>query len=399
MRPVLLALVLAAASVARAETTVPIVVVPFAGRCFDAAQLAEHVRAKVGELPVTVGAPVHGSRQEVRVSEHGDSVRVDVVARDARGRIVGSAHRLVPADADCPTTLDVAALIVVRAALPLNWREPDRKPPHVPPPSHTPPTIVTAPPPHPPAPEPQTPREPPPPTALPQTATATTPTTAPRAQTQPPSTPPPALSPSSPPAAPPPSTTVKIVRAPTEPGTIVLRTRGPAGRWVGELWADAYGAFGLGRNIDTAGGELAIGFRRGRFGAAARGAIENDWTARLQSSAGVIGVDVRRAAVALEAHADVGLRFGSLRFAAGPTLPLYMVRTSGVPRPSSSLVHSAAADVRILYHLDISRVFLQAGLACDVAFAREDLTVTGAGVVARTPWVTLGPLIAFGVNL
>ena len=193
---------------------------------------------------------------------------------------------------------------------------------------------------------------------------------------------------------------MKIVRAPTEAGTIVLRTHGPEHRWVGELWADAYGSFGLGRAVDVAGGELAIGFRRGRFGAAARGAIEDDWHSQLQSSAGVIGVQVRRAAVALEAHADVGLRFGALRFSAGPTLPIYIVRPSGVPRPSTSLVPAApAATVRILYHIDVGRVFLSAGLACDVAFAREDFTVTGAGVVARTPWVTLGPLIGFGVNM
>jgi hypothetical protein len=391
MRPVLLALVLAAASAARAETTVPIVIAPFGGRCFDAAQLAEHVRAKVGELPVTVGAPVRGSRQEVRVSQRAAAIRVEVVARDARGQVVGSARRLVPADVDCATALDVAALIVVRAALPLNWREPDRKPPATtrattaappPLPLHTPPTVATSPTP---------PTHTPPPVAI----APTPPPSPPQERRTPPQEPPP------PPArALPPPTAVKIVRAPTEPGTIVLRTHGPGGRWVGELWADAYGSFGLGRNVDVAGGELAVGFRRGRFGAAARGAIEDDWSAQLHSSAGLIGVQVRRAAVALEAHADVGLRFGALRFSAGPTLPIYIVRPSGVPHPGTSLVPAApAATVRILYHLDVGRVFLSAGLACDVAFSREDLTVTGAGVVARTPWVTLGPLIGFGVNL
>ena len=40
-----------------------------------------------------------------------------------------------------------------------------------------------------------------------------------------------------------------------------------------------------------------------------------------------------------------------------------------------------------------------AGVTCDVGFIREELTVTGAGPVARPPLVTLGPLLALGFSL
>src|SRR6059058_5010990 len=109
-----------AAASARAES-VPIAVTPFSARCFDAATLAERVRAHV-DGAVSVGAPPRGAgHQEVRVSERDGSLTVQVTARDARGQVVGSAHRVVPAD-DCGAALEVAALIVARAALPLNWQ-------------------------------------------------------------------------------------------------------------------------------------------------------------------------------------------------------------------------------------------------------------------------------------
>jgi hypothetical protein len=424
MRLAALALVAscAAAATARAET-VPIVVAPFAGRCFDAAQLAERVRAQVGdELPVLVGASAAtargaGSHQEVRVRERADAVTVEVVARDRRGRIVGRAERLVPSEVDCATALSIAALMVARAALPLTWREP-------PPAATGPPAARAAPTPSPPAAAA---------TAPPAARAAPTPSPPAAAATAPPSTsaapaassiatraapsalpaasaPPSAASVSPTPASstPPSATTAPAPslpavaptrRAAGDPPALILR--GPPRPLGAELAVAAYGAFALDgpAAAHAPGGEFSAGFRLRRFGAAVRAAVDGTWSARAASAAGPITLEVRRLAVAVEAHADVPLRAGALRFAAGPTLPLYLVHATGIPRPRTSVVTSAGVSARILYHLDLGRVFLTAGVSCEVGFIQEELTVTGAGVVARPPLVTLGPLLALGFNL
>jgi hypothetical protein len=189
--------------------------------------------------------------------------------------------------------------------------------------------------------------------------------------------------------------------APAAAGPPALVFRAPPRPVAAELALAAYGAFALDgpRAAHAPGGELAVGFRHHRFGAAARAAVDNSWTATTASAAGPLALDIRRVTVALEAHADVPLPVGALRFAAGPTLPLYIVHATGVPHPHTSVVPSAGATARVLYHLDLGRVFLTAGISCDVGFIREELTVAGAGTVARPPLVTLGPLLALGFSL
>lgn len=370
-------LVVAVAATARAES-VPIAITPFSSRCFDGRQLAARVRARVGELPVTVGAAPRGSHQAVRVVARGAAITVEVTARNARGQVVGSARRVVPGD-DCATALEVAALIVARAALPLNWREtpPEEKRE----PRHPPAATVTTPEPAPPPPLQTSPSTPPPPP----------PTTTP----PPPPTPPA-------PKPPPPTVIVRVERIPPprEPGTFVLRTRGPDRRWVGELAAAVYGAFPLdGNGANEPGGELSIGFRRRRFGAALRGGVEGPFIVNTTSTEGPLTLSVRRAEIALEAHADVSVRVGSLRFVVGPAMPLWTVTPTGLPRPSTTIIVSAAVTGRILYHIDLGRVFLTAGVTAEVAFLREQLTVTGVGRIAQTPLVEVGPILGFGVNL
>jgi hypothetical protein len=345
------------AATARAET-VPIAVAPFSGRCFDAAALAERVRARV-ESAVTVGAPPRGSHQEVRVADHAGSVIVQVTARDQHGDVVGSARHVVPAD-DCAAALEVAALIVARAALPLTAVEPRA---------------------HKPKPQKPEPTEAPPPEPTP-------------------ATPPP-------PAPPPPKPQVIIIEkpvptpapAPIPPGAVLLRLRGPEKRWVGELSAALYCAFALdGNGADEPAGELAVGFRRGHFGAALRGDVEGDFTVAAAAGSG-IGLDIRRAQLALAAHADVPIRVGSLRFVFGPTLPLWSVRPVGVAHPSTHVIVSAGLSARVLYHLDIGRFFVTAGVTFDAALWREELTLTGVGPIARTPLFEAGPILGFGVSL
>jgi len=365
MRLALALALLATTTVARAES-VPIAIAPFAGRCFDAATLAEHVRAHV-DGPVTVGAPPRGAgHQEVHVSERAGTVTLQVTARDARGGVVGSARHFVPAD-DCAAALEVAALILARAALPLNAVEPRlHKTPRPPRPEPAKPE----PPPSPPSPETEPPQPPPAPT-------------------------------------PPPKPQVIIIEkpvpvptptpAPLPPGAYLLRLRGPDHRLVGELWAAVYGAFALdGNGADEPAGELGLGLRRGHFGAALRGDVEGDF--EVKSSNGY-AVDLRRAQIAVEAHADVPVRVGAFRFVLGPTVPLWSARPSGVPHPETHVIVSLGFTARALYRLDIGRIFVMAGATFDVAFWREQLSLTGVGAIARTPLFEVGPILGFGVNL
>lgn len=350
-----------ATSIARAES-VPIAIAPFHGRCFDAGALAERVRAHV-DGPVTLGAAPRGaSNQEVRVADHSGSVTVQVIARDVRGAVTGSARHMVPAD-DCAAALEVTSLIVARAALPLTAVEPRAHKPH-PQPAHPAPPPATPP--------TETPSEPEPP----------------------------------PPPPPPPKPQVIIIEkpvptptpAPIPPGSVMLRLRGPDKRWVGELWAAVYGAFAFdGNGADEPAGELGLGFRRGRFGAAVRGDVEGSFA--VASSQPGIKLDIRRAQVALEAHADVPLRVGVLRFVLGPTMPLWSARAVGLAHPTTHVIVSAGVTARVLYHLDIGRVFLAAGATFDAALWREELTLTGIGPVAHTPLFEAGPFLGFGVNL
>jgi hypothetical protein len=182
---------------------------------------------------------------------------------------------------------------------------------------------------------------------------------------------------------------------------VLLRLRGPEKRWVGELSAALYGAFALdGNGADEPAGELAVGLRRGHFGAALRGDVEGDFTVAAPPSASTaIKLDIRRAQLALEAHADVGIRIGVLRFVLGPTLPLWSVRAVGVAHPATRVIASAGVTARVLYHLDIGPVFVTAGVSFDAALWREELTLTGVGLIARTPLFEVGPILGFGVNL
>jgi hypothetical protein len=356
---------LATTAVAHAES-VPIAIAPFAGRCFDAAALAERVRTHV-DSTVTVGAAARGaSHQEVRVAEHAGALTVQVTARDAHNAIVGSARHMVPAD-DCAAALEVTSLIVARAALPLTAVEP--RAPHPPRPRPTPPPPPTeAPPPEKP-PEPAPAPTPPPPPPKPQVIIIEKPVPVP-----------------------------VPTPTPVPSGSVMVRMRPPDKRWLGELWAAVYGAFALdGNGADLPAGELGLGFRRGHFGAAVRGAVEGDY--RVASTQPGIALDIRRAQIALEAHADVPIRVGALRFVLGPTMPLWSARPTGLAHPTTHVIVSAGLTARLFYHLDIGRVFIAAGVNFDAAFLREELTLTGIGPIARTPLFEVGPILVFGVNL
>jgi hypothetical protein len=179
---------------------------------------------------------------------------------------------------------------------------------------------------------------------------------------------------------------------------VMLRLRPPDKRFVVELSPAVYGGFAFdGNGADEPAGELAVGIRHGRFGVALRGDVEGAFT--VPSVQPDIGLEIRRAQIALETHADIPIRVGALRFVFGPTLPLWSARPTGIAHPTTHVLVSAGLTARLLYHLDIGRVFVTAGFTFDVAFVREELTVTGVGPIAHTPLFEAGPILGFGVNL
>src|SRR5258706_11100201 len=119
MRVGTLIVALGLATVARGEEPTPVVIAPFRPRCFDAARLAERVRARLPGAPVSVGTASPGDRQVVRVEEAGATVTVEVTSQAADGRVAGSERRRLPADEECDVLVETAALIVARAATPL----------------------------------------------------------------------------------------------------------------------------------------------------------------------------------------------------------------------------------------------------------------------------------------
>src|SRR5581483_3344960 len=115
---------LAALAEAGEPQVVPVAIQPFHGRCFDDQALAERVRARLpAEVPVTVGRAPKGPHQTVRVAGDEKTVVVQVTARNGARQVVGTDRRVLPAEGECGALLEMTALIVARAATPLNARE------------------------------------------------------------------------------------------------------------------------------------------------------------------------------------------------------------------------------------------------------------------------------------
>jgi hypothetical protein len=372
---------LALAGVARADAP-PVVIAPFKSRCFDAAELAERVRTSAPDLAVRVGGAASGAHQLVRVTTDGAGVTVQVTARNAAGRIVGSERRSVPGGDDCPTLLDTAALIVARAATPLHSLRPSEPPKPVERPSKPEPVAKPPEPPPPPVEKPPPPVEkPPPPVEKPE-----------------PLPPPPVEKPP-----PPPREVVKPPKPERPPSaataTVILPPPIPPRRHA-ELelraaWAFAVDPIGDQRP-SKALGELAVGYAWPRAGLTLRAGVNDDFGV---STGDGVSLDLRRLPFSLEAHVDVRVRGGAFRFSLGPNLMLWLITTQGLEHVPLRTLVEPGATARVAYRLELGRVVLSIGVAADAQFTAHAIGLGQYGVLAHTPWVQITPYVAAGAQI
>jgi hypothetical protein len=381
-------LTLAFGSIALAGEAPPIVVVPFHNRCFDAAALAQRVRAQLPDVSVSVGTPPAAAHQQVRVSGNDASLTVRLVAHNQRQQVVGSEERVLPLGDDCSAALETAALIIVRAATPLAFRNLPPPPPRRPPKSSD-----------------NRPRE-----AESVRTSETPPSPAPQ---------PSEIRPSEirPPPAPQPSEIRPSEIRPRQlsenrtsdnrpsPAPQVSEIRPSASRRQRRLELDvvAMWSFPLDGQPSTPAGDFTVGWRwplwrRLHLGAGLRVGVSGEWTTTTTSAQGPISVSARRIPLAAELRLDVDVPLGVVRISAGPEAAIWVAGSSGLPRPGSAVFAQPAAFVRLAYRLELGPVVVEAGLVLETAFIRDDLTVGGLGAVAQTPLVVLSPFAGVGIG-
>ena len=387
---------LAALAEAGEPQVVPVAIQPFHARCFDDQALAERVRARLpAEVPVTVGRAPKGPHQTVRVAGDEKTVVVQVTARNGARQVVGTDRRVLPAEGECGALLEMTALIVARAATPLNARE------------QAPTTSGGG--------NVEEKRRPQPAVEERARVEAAELAAAERekerqreaerererererqhereherelgreeerarereeerkAQAE--------LAAR--------KAAEKNVRKPIDPG-----------RRRFELEAVASWIFPLDRAPSTATGELSVGYSWPRLGVAVRAGVSDDWSASATSPAGPITVAARRVPLGAELHVDFRVRGGCVRIAGGPVFMLWSVHSAGLPRPSSALLFEPGAQLRASYRWELNKVVLQAGVAADFMFVADDITVGGVGPITRTPLYEISPFVSAGVQL
>src|SRR5262249_4515438 len=147
------------------------------------------------------------------------------------------------------------------------------------------------------------------------------------------------------------------------------------------------------------GGDLTAGYHWRRLGAALRAGVSGESTFTAASTAGPITLAARRFPLAAELSVDLWVRGGAGRLAAGPLAALWWARTSGLPRPASTVFAEPGLFLRAAYRLELGRVVLHAGVAFEAVFFRDDLTVGGVGVLGHTPVFSIAPYLGAGFGL
>jgi hypothetical protein len=167
-----------------------------------------------------------------------------------------------------------------------------------------------------------------------------------------------------------------------------------------EIDAAFYWSFPLDGPASTPGGALSLGysFRRG-IGLDVRAGVEGATTASRATSSGTVSIESRRVPVAAQVHLDLRVPAGAVRLAAGPLVALWLASAGGLPRPSSQVLAEPGATVNVGYRLDLGRFDLTVGVALDVLFVAHDLTIGGAGTLARTSLVEVLPYLAAGLQI
>jgi hypothetical protein len=375
--------IVAAAASAAAEEATPIVVAPFRNRCFDAADLAQRVRTQLPGSVVLVGTPPAGAHHFVRVSGDERQLTVQLTLRNQRHQVVGSDERQLALADDCTAAAETAALMVVRAATPLAFRPPPR--PRKPPSESRPPTSENRP--------PTSESRPPtsenrPPASENRPAPASENRPAPASENRPA-----AASENRP-------TSASEIR-PTPAPLSEIRT--PPKRRRLEVEVTAMWTFPLDGPPSAPAGDIAVGWRwrvtrRLLLGVGVRVGVVGEWSATGASAEGMVTVSARRIPLEAELRLDVDVPKGVLRVSIGPEAAIWVAGSTGLPRPGSAVFAEPGAAVRAAYRLELGRLVLQAGLALETAFLRDDLTVGGVGRVAQTPLVLLSPFVGAGVG-
>jgi hypothetical protein len=161
-----------------------------------------------------------------------------------------------------------------------------------------------------------------------------------------------------------------------------------------EIEAAASWSFGLDAPLSVPSGELAIGYSWPRIGALLRGGVSGASTATTPSMGGPVSAVVRQAQIAAEAHVDLPVRGGAVRLAAGPAVVLLTAEASGALPSRKTILAEPGLFVRAAYRLELGKFALSAGAVLEALFVAENLTVSGLGLVGRTPLVQLGPFLA-----
>ena len=348
MRSVVLLIVIAAT--ARADVALRLA--PFSGRCFDAAQLVEGLRAR--GVVAQVGG---GAGQDVELSSQADGLDVRITARDATGTVTGVEQRHV-AEEPCAALAETVELILVRAATPLRFM-PDAPKPR--PRHHEVPKVVAK-------------------------------------EDEPPPVEPPAVEPAPLPIEPVHIVVSRQVALVSPPPVVTLPHEHE--RVFVELALDGAWRFPLDHAPSEPAGDLEVGVRWSRrLGLALRVGVARPWRSIDRSGDSAAALEVRRVPIALLLAVDLRLRRGHIRLSAGPLLELYAVAASGVSHAGTDWLAQPAVELRAAYRYDVRRVFFEAGLELDAALLREQLVVTGAGALGHTPVVDLAPFLGAGVTL
>ena len=107
----------------------------------------------------------------------------------------------------------------------------------------------------------------------------------------------------------------------------------------------------------------------------------------------------RRVPLGVRAWVDLPIRIGSFRLSLGPTLDVWQLGSSGLGDPRDTVTLQPGVTLGIAYRYTIGRVVLSVGLAAHTAFSREDLVISGLGVIGHLPIVDLAPELGLTVRL
>jgi hypothetical protein len=264
--------------------------------------------------------------------------------------------------------LEVASLIIARAATPISWVDSHQRRPAKP-------RAATA--------KPAPPRPEPPPEAVAEQSEPNRATVEPQPASPRPATPQPA----SPQTAPKPQP--QIATAPARPE----RPR----RF--EIGARALWSFPVDGPPSGPVGEIELGYRWSRLGVSLRAGVAQDWSASADSPAGSVTLSARRVTIAAELHIDLRVPRGAFRIGLAPVAEIWITQVGGAAPTTTTVFAEPALALRAAYGLDLGRFGLALGVDLTGVLAPEGLSIEGVGRVAKTSAFRIAPYLGGVVRL